>query len=219
MRTLKRLIENNRKWVERINEADPNFFSELAHQQKPELLWIGCSDSRVPANQIVDLLPGELFVHRNVANLVLPSDLNCLSVIQFAVEVLQVKHIIVCGHYKCGGVEAALNETSCGLVENWISHIVNLKHRHSEFLEAVAQPAQRSRALCDLNVLEQVSNVCASTITRSAWQNGMELSIHGWIYDVSDGLLRDLGVCITNWQEKPQILEESLSTLRQAYLR
>jgi carbonic anhydrase len=191
---LEHLIENNRAWARRTVERDPDFFRTLARQQSPEYLWIGCSDSRVPATQIVDLLPGELFVHRNVANVVVHTDLNCLSVLQFAVDVLRVKHVIVCGHYGCGGVQAALEDARLGLIDNWLRHVQDVKQKHAAGLAAVADPAARLDRLCELNVAEQVANVCQTTVVQGAWERGQDLTVHGWIYGLHDGLVRDLGV-------------------------
>ncbi|HUO84422.1 MAG TPA: carbonate dehydratase, partial [Thermoanaerobaculia bacterium] len=191
MRILGHLFENNRRWAEEIRAEQPDFFEKLAHQQSPRYLWIGCSDSRVPANQIVGLLPGELFVHRNVANVVVHTDLNCLSVLQFAVDVLGVEHVIVCGHDGCGGVAAALEERGHGLIDNWLRNIEDVADRHGALLQRVPDPASRIRLLGELNVIEQVINVCRTTIVRDAWSRGSTLSVHGWIYDVADGLLRD----------------------------
>ena len=213
VRTLKNLFDNNRRWVERTTAADPSFFVELSKQQSPEILWIGCSDRRVPASQIVDLPPGELFVHRNVANLVIPSDLNCLSVIQFAVDVLGVKHIIVCGHYGCGGVMAALTETPVGLVENWITHVMTVKNKHKTLLNGVESAAERAKLLCELNVIEQVLSVCGTTVVRSAWDSKQQLSIHGWIYDIADGLLNDLDICITHKEEINEVYDNCISRI------
>jgi carbonic anhydrase len=193
---LDHLFRNNRAWAERIRRADPAFFDKLAHQQSPEYLWIGCSDSRVPANEIVDLLPGELFVHRNVANVVVHTDLNCLSVIQFAVGVLKVRHIIVCGHYGCSGVRAAMMNERHGLADNWLRHVQDVEHQHEGELQALAEKARMDR-LCELNVIEQVSNVCRTSIVEDAWTRGQPLSVHGWIYGVQDGLLRDLKVSVS----------------------
>jgi carbonic anhydrase len=194
MKTLQALFENNRKWANDLRKTDPEFFLRLARQQTPEYLWIGCADSRVPANEIVGLPPGELFVHRNVANLVLHTDMNCLSVIQYAVDFLKVKHIIVCGHYGCGGVHAALDARPLGLVDNWLRHIRDLANQHRTRLDAEADEPARRRRLCELNVIEQVIHVAQTTILRDAWGRGQPLTIHGWIYDLSDGLLRDLNV-------------------------
>lgn len=191
MKTLKNLLDRNIAWAAAVKEKDPEFFSRLSKQQAPEYLWIGCSDSRVPANQIIDLPPGEVFVHRNIANVVVHTDLNCLSVIQFAVEVLKVKHIIVCGHYGCGGVEAALENQEHGLIDNWLRNIQDVSRFHAEKLNGLKHDKKLDR-LCELNVIEQVRNVCNSTIVRNAWKNGAQLSIHGWIYNIENGILKDL---------------------------
>jgi len=180
-----------------MTRQDPEFFQRLAQQQVPQYLWIGCSDSRVPANQIVGLMPGEMFVHRNVANVVVHTDLNCLSTIQFAVEVLRVHHIVVCGHYGCGGVLAALRGERLGLVDNWLQHVRDVRLRHEQHLATLPNDKERHEKLCELNVLEQVCNVSRTTIVRDAWQRRQELAVHGWIYDIRDGLLRDLNVCVT----------------------
>jgi carbonic anhydrase len=201
MRTLSQLFTNNRTWAAEMTRQDPDFFRRLSHQQTPQYLWIGCSDSRVPANQIVGLLPGEMFVHRNVANLVVHTDLNCLSAIQFAVEVLHVGHIIICGHYGCGGVLAALRDNRLGLIDNWLRHVQDVRWKHAAELNALETEAHRHHRLCELNVMEQVRNVSRTTIVREAWTRGQALAMHGWIYDIHDGLLRDLGVCITTEAE------------------
>jgi carbonic anhydrase len=193
----KQLLENNRRWAEDIKSEDPEFFAQLAKQQTPQYLWIGCSDSRVPANQITGLMPGEVFVHRNIANVVVHTDLNCLSVIQFAVEVLKVKHIIVCGHYGCGGVKASMEDKPHGLIDNWLGHIRDVYRYHSEQLDALGGDARADR-LCELNVIEQVNNVCSTTTVQGAWNNGQELSVHGWIYRIDDGILNDLQVSTRN---------------------
>jgi len=192
MQGLQQLFENNRLWAERPRRQDPDFFRKLSEQQSPAYLWIGCSDSRVPANEIVGLLPGELFVHRNVANLVVHTDLNCLSVMQFAVDVLKVRHIIVCGHYGCSGVRAALRRERIGLSDNWLRHVQDVEQKHRQALAARTSEAAAGDTLCELNVIEQVSNVCQTTIARDAWERGQELTVHGWIYGLEDGLLRDL---------------------------
>ena len=191
MKTLQHFFDRNRKWAESVLEKNPDFFSALSAQQNPEYLWIGCSDSRVPANQIIDLPPGEVFVHRNIANLVVHTDLNCLSVIHYAVEVLKVKHIIVCGHYGCGGVEAAMGDREPGLIDSWLSHIRDVRRFNEEVLEGLREE-EKVDALCELNVIEQVKNVCDTTIVQNAWRNGAELNVHGWIYDIRNGLLKDL---------------------------
>jgi carbonic anhydrase len=188
------LFEQNKAWADKVKQADPNFFANLADQQSPELLWIGCSDSRVPANQITGLPPGEVFVHRNIANVVVPSDLNCLSVIQFAVEVLGVKHIIVCGHYGCGGVAASMEDKSHGLIDNWLHHIRDVNRLHAEELNAITDKKARQDRLCELNVIEQTANVCNTTIIKNAWAQGKELAVHGIVYSVKNGILKDLMV-------------------------
>ena len=197
MRTLNHLFENNRAWAADITRRDPDFFENLSRQQAPKYLWIGCADSRVPANEIVGLMPGELFVHRNVANIVVHSDLNCLSVMQFAVEVLKVTDIIVCGHYGCGGVRAALDDDYLVLVDNWLRHVQDVRTKHQNELDALPTEAARHSRLCELNVIEQVVNVSRTTVVREAWQRGHDVAIHGWVYDIRDGLLRDLGMCVT----------------------
>jgi carbonic anhydrase len=211
MSTLKHLLDNNTHWSERMHEERPDFFQRLSKQQKPEYLWIGCADSRVPATEIVDLLPGEIFVHRNVANLVVHTDLNCLTVIHYAVEVLAVKHIIVCGHYGCGGVEAAMDNAQHGLVDNWLLHIKDIYNRNGPVLDAIEDPALRFKRLCELNVIEQAYNVCHTTIVQNAWRRAQALTVHGWIYGLSDGRLRDLGICITNPSEVPEIYHKAAS--------
>ena len=195
MNTLKHLFENNRAWAEGISAEDPAFFDKLSQLQAPEYLWIGCSDSRVPANQITGLAPGEVFVLRNVANVVVHTDLNCLSVMQFAVDVLKVKHIIVCGHYGCGGVRAALTGERLGLIDNWLRHIQDVRDKHAAQLSPLVGEAAANR-LCELNVIEQVANVAQTTIVRDAWERGQPLAVHGWIYDLADGRLRDLGMTV-----------------------
>jgi carbonic anhydrase len=197
MRVLSHLFHNNQAWSNRIRAADPEFFQKLSRQQAPEYLWIGCSDSRVPANQIVDLPPGEVFVHRNIANVVVHSDLNCLSVMQYAVEVLEVQHIIVCGHYGCGGVRAAMEDRDHGLIDNWLRHIRDVYRFHQAEVDALPTQEARLNRLCELNVIEQVRNVASTTIVRDAWRAGKTLSIHSWIYSVADGILHDLGMCMT----------------------
>jgi len=193
MHPLKHLFDQNRLWASRIQQGSPDFFQDLSKQQSPEYLWIGCADSRVPANEIVGLPPGGVFVHRNVANLVIHSDLNCLSCIQYAVEVLKVKHIMVVGHYGCGGVTAALENQKFGLIDNWLRHVQDVMQKHARLLEATPKKGQVAR-LCELNVVEQVFNVAQTTVVRGAWERGQELTVHGWIYGLSDGLLRDLDV-------------------------
>jgi carbonic anhydrase len=198
MRTLSHLFANNRRWAAEMTREDPEFFRRLSDQQSPQYLWIGCSDSRVPANQIVGLLPGEMFVHRNVANVVVHTDLNCLSTIQFAVEVLRVGHIIVCGHYGCGGVLAALRDDKLGLIDNWLRHVQDVRWKHQAILDALPTEGEQHNRLCELNVMEQVMNVTQSTVVRDAWSRGQELTVHGWIYDLRDGLLRELQPAASN---------------------
>jgi carbonic anhydrase len=195
--TLPDLLSNNRRWAEGMRRRDPEFFDRLAGQQAPRYLWIGCSDSRVPANEIVDLLPGELFVHRNVANLVVHSDLNCLSVLQYAVDVLRVEHVIVCGHYGCSGVEAAWKRTPLGLIDNWLRHLQDIAERHAGSFNPGMTGSQAADRLAELNVLEQVVNVCRTTMVQDAWRRGQPLGVHGWIYRLQDGLLHDLGLSVT----------------------
>ena len=194
METLQRLLENNRRWAESMKKSSPDFFSKLVAQQSPKYLWIGCADSRVPANQIVGLMPGELFVHRNVANLVLPADLNCLSVLQYAVEDLEVEHVIVCGHYGCGGVKAAIGRKPLGLIDNWIRQIKDVYQLHLEELDAIESEERRCDRLCELNVIHQAASVAHTTIVQDAWRRGRRLTVCGWIYGIADGLLRDLNV-------------------------
>lgn len=201
MKVLKHLFDKNKKWAEDLTKKVPGIFKQLSQQQNPEYLWIGCSDSRVPANEIVGLMPGELFVHRNVANLVIHTDLNCLSVIQFAVDVLKVKHIIVCGHYGCGGVKAALENSRMGLIDNWLRHIQDTQKKYSSELSSIEEKDKLLKRLCELNVKEQVLNVCNTTIVQDAWLREQSLTVHGWIYDLSDGLLQDLDVCISSNDE------------------
>ena len=197
-RLLPHLFDNNRRWAQSIAARQPDLFPRLAAQQAPEYLWIGCSDSRVPANEIVGLLPGELFVHRNVANLVVHTDLNCLSVLQFAVDVLRVKHVIVCGHYGCGGVRAALGHERLGLIDNWLRHVQDVRDCHAEAIAAVPDYDARVNRLCELNVIEQVRNVCQTSIVEEAWERKQPLAIHGWIYGLHDGRLRDLDVTVSD---------------------
>lgn len=201
MRLLPQLIENNRAWAEEILKKDPQFFSNLAKGQKPEILWIGCADSRVPANQIIGLRPGEVFVHRNIANVVVHSDFNCQSVIEFAVSVLKVKHIIVCGHYSCGGVKAATQNHHVGLIDGWLRHIRDVRQKYDSELQTIADEEKLIDRLCELNVIEQSRNVCHSTVVQEAWEHGQELAVHGWIYAIKDGLLRDLNVTVSGHSE------------------
>jgi carbonic anhydrase len=199
-RTLSRLLENNRKWAARIAQERPGFFEKLAKQQSPEVLWIGCSDSRVPANEIIDVLPGEVFVHRNVANQVMHVDFNCLAVLQFAVESLRIRHVIVCGHYGCGGVQAALKRSELGLIDNWLYSLSTLHAQYRTQIEAVPKGMEVD-ALCEINVIEQVRHVCNTTIVQQAWHRGQPIAVHGWIYGIHNGRLNDLGVTITGAAE------------------
>jgi carbonic anhydrase len=210
MRTLPELFENNRRWARRITERDPTFFQSLSAQQSPKYLWIGCSDSRVPANEIVDLLPGELFVHRNVANVVAHSDLNCLSVLQYAIDVLKVEHVIVCGHYGCGGVRAAYFRSSLGLIDNWLRHVQDVRDRHEGLIRQEPDDQARMDRLCELNVVEQVLHVCRTTIVEDTWRRRQPLAVHGWIYDLHDGLLRDLRCTATGLEEAAEAYAEAL---------
>ncbi len=200
MSTLERLLDSNKAWAEKVNKENPEFFAKLSKQQTPEYLWIGCSDSRVPANQIVGLMPGEVFVHRNVANQVIHSDLNCLSVVQFAVEVLKVKHIIVTGHYGCGGVHAAYDNSRFGLVDNWLSHVKDVHYKHMDELSKLSADDARDR-LCELNVMEQVRNLARTTVVRDAWQKNQELVLHGFVYGLNNGLINDLGIDIGSFDD------------------
>ena len=213
MKNLKELLENNRAWAEGIKAHDPEFFRALERQQNPRYLWIGCSDSRVPATQLVGLNSGDLFVHRNVANVVVHTDFNCLSVLQFAVDVLGVSHIIVCGHYGCGGVEAAMQNLQLGLIDNWLRHVQDVMHSHESLLERISDERERLNRLCELNVIEQVLNVSRTTIVQNAWGRGQELAVHGWIYGIGDGLLRDLDICIANQTELSTAYEDAVQSL------
>ena len=201
MKSLQHLLDKNREWAAKISRRDPDFFARLARQQAPRYLWIGCSDSRVPANEIVDLPPGELFVHRNVANVVVHTDLNCLSVMQFAVDVLKVEHILVVGHYGCSGVRAALANAHIGLSDNWLRHVQDVREQHEEDIARIPERSGRENRLSELNVIEQVTHVCQTSIIREAWERGQAVSVHGWIYGLDNGLVRDLGYTVTNPQE------------------
>lgn len=211
MRTLSLLFDNNRAWAADMTAHDPEFFARLARQQAPRYLWIGCADSRVSADRLVGLMPGEMFVHRNIANLVIHTDLNCLSVVQYAVEALRVEHIIVCGHYGCGGVLAALRDDRLGLIDNWLRHIQDVRGKHRAALDALPDEPARHARLCELNVIEQVVNVSQTTIVREGWARGQVLSVHGWIYGIGDGLLRDLSMCVTGEAELPRCYETALA--------
>lgn len=204
MHSIDNLFANNQRWSERMRGEDADYFTRLANQQTPEYLWIGCSDSRVPANQIVGLAPGEVFVHRNIANVVVHTDLNALSVIQFAVDILKVKHVLVVGHYGCGGVGAALKDTQLGLVNNWLRHVQDVRDLHVAQLDRVEDPTLRHDRLCELNVMQQVVNVSQTSVLREAWERGQEVTIHGWCYGLSDGLVRDLGVSAESRDEALQ---------------
>ena len=208
---LQQLFENNRQWADSMIARDPDFFSKLLSQQSPEFLWIGCSDSRVPANTIVGLEPGELFVHRNIANVVVHSDLNSLSVLQFAIDVLRVKHIIVCGHYGCSGVRTALERRRGGLADNWLRHVQDVHNKHTAFLPIEMTPQDRSDRLCELNVIEQVVNVCQTTILQDAWDRGQQVTVHSWVYSLEDGLVRDLGLAVSDLDSLALQLESSLA--------
>lgn len=192
MKTLEHLFKRNKDWAQSITDEDPYFFKNLSKLQSPEYLWIGCADSRVASNQLLNLAPGEVFVHRNIANMVIHSDLNCLSVIQFAIEVLKVKHVIVCGHYGCGGIKASLENIDHGLIDNWLGHIKDVYRLHATELNAISDEEEMQHRLCELNVIEQVANVCDTTTVKNAWKNGAELSVHGWIYNIENGILKDI---------------------------
>jgi carbonic anhydrase len=213
MQDIAQLLENNHAWAAQMTAEEPSFFERLAAQQAPDYLWIGCSDSRVPSTQLTGMLPGEMFVHRNVANVVVHSDLNCLAVLQYGVEVLGVHHIIICGHYGCGGVHAALKDSSLGLIDNWLRHVQDVRNKHLALLGRCRDEAERFRLLCELNVLEQVVNVCQTTIVQSAWRRGQELAVHGLIYGLADGMLRDLGLTISRAECVVPHYEEVLANL------
>jgi len=210
---LAHLFEQNRLWSERIRAEDPGFFDRLAKLQNPEYLWIGCSDSRVPANQITGLQPGEVFVHRNVGNVVVHSDLNCLSVLQYAVDVLKVKHILVVGHYGCGGVKAALENTRVGLVDNWLRHIQDVRQKHRDLMSALSDPQQRHDRLCELNVIEQVLNICHTTIVRDAWERNQDVTVHGWVYGLADGLAHDMHMSVNSHQDTHAAYEAAIAQI------
>jgi carbonic anhydrase len=211
MSSLKDLFDKNQGWSERISQQDPDFFPTLAAQQAPQYLWIGCSDSRVPANEIVDLLPGELFVHRNVSNLVVHSDMNCLSVLQFAVEVLKVRHVMVVGHYGCGGVRASMDTRRHGLIDNWLSHIRDVYHQYRDLIGPWQDTAVQNDRLCELNVIEQAHNVCNTTIVQDAWDRGQPLTVHGWVYTLTNGKLTDLDFCVSGRDEIDPELDRAVS--------
>jgi carbonic anhydrase len=208
--SLDQLLSNNKDWAKKMISKDPEFFKKLVAQQSPEFLWIGCSDSRVPANEIVGLLPGELFVHRNVANVIVHTDLNSLSVLQFAIDVLGIKHIIVCGHYGCSGVHAALERRRVGLADNWLRHVQDVHQKHERYLGEVLPSKERRNRLCELNVLEQVINVCQTTIVQDAWERGQKLTVHSWVYSLEDGIVRDLGMAVSQSESLIPQFEASL---------
>jgi carbonic anhydrase len=212
MTNLDALLRNNRDWAEQVRREDPQFFERLSQQQAPKYLWIGCSDSRVPANQIMGLAPGEVFVHRNIANVMVHTDLNCMSVIQFAVDVLQIEHILVVGHYGCGGVHAALTGTRVGLADNWIRHVGDVAQKHASMLESLA-PELRDDRLCELNAIEQAENVCLTTVVRDAWARGQKLSVHGWVYSLLDGRVRELGMDVESPEHLQPAYQRALSRL------
>ena len=203
MKELHHLFKKNKIWVDNINKSDPEFFDRLAKQQNPDYLWIGCSDSRIPANEIMDLLPGHIFVHRNIANVVAHSDLNCLSVIQYAVEMLKVKHIIVCGHYGCGGVQAAMDDTEYGIIDNWLRHIKDVFRHHENKFKDIPDQQEKLDLLCELNVREQVLNVCNTPTVQQAWKSNQKLTVHGWIFNIKNGYLKDLDMCVSKMDEIP----------------
>lgn len=211
MKDIHQLLQNNRAWADRIAKEDPDFFQQLSTQQNPEYLWIGCSDSRVPANQIIGMAPGEIFVHRNVANVVVHTDLNCLSVIQYAVDQLKVKHILIVGHYGCGGVHAALNQTRVGLADNWLRHVGDVAQKHGKLLSQIDDPQLRHARLCELNVIEQVANACRSTIITDAWERGQKLMVHGWVYSLRDGRVSEMGIDVGSSEELLPAYEKALS--------
>lgn len=219
MKKLPQIFQNNKEWADGIIAHSPDFFTKLIDQQTPEFLWIGCSDSRVPANQIVNLLPGELFVHRNIANVVVHTDLNCLSVIQYAVDVLGVKHIIVCGHYGCGGVNAAYANSRHGLVDNWLMHVRDIHEKYKSQIDTLSNIETRKDFLSELNVIEQAINVCQTTIVQDAWKAKKNLTVHGWIYGLHDGLLHDLGICISSTEEIEESYKTAVSSVFESNLK
>ena len=213
--TTDELFERNRTWAASMVAKDPGFFKTLAAQQSPEYLWIGCSDSRVPANELLGMAPGELFVHRNIANVVVHSDLNCLTVLQFAIDVLKVKHVIICGHYGCSGVHAAMTNQRVGLADNWLRHVQDVHQKHEKYLGEAMPTRDRANRLCELNVTEQVINVAQTTVVRDAWERGQQLSIHGWVYGLHDGLLRDLGMSVAGIDELTPKFEARLTAYQE----
>lgn len=212
--SLKHLVNNNRVWAERTRAIDKHFFENLAHQQTPDYMWIGCADSRVPANELIGLLPGEVFVHRNVANIIVHSDLNCLSAMQFAVDVLKVKHIIICGHYGCGGVKSVLNNQRAGLVDNWLRHIHDTRIKYTKLMAKAIEPDEKFERLCELNVIEQVLNACQSTVVQDAWERGQPLTVHSWIYNLHDGLIKPLGLEVNSIDELIAQYEQIIARMR-----
>ncbi len=214
---LNNLFDNNRRWAEQTEASRPGFFTRLQQQQSPQYLWIGCADSRVPANEIVGLLPGELFVHRNVANVVVHSDLNCLSVIEFAIDLLKVSHVIVVGHYGCSGVRAAMLGTRVGIADNWLRHVQDVRNRHQSWLDRLPDDERRHQALCELNVLEQALNVCQTTVVQDAWSRGQEIVVHGWVYGLHDGLLQDIRMTVASPQSVGAAYEAALRELKARY--
>ena len=213
---LRGLLENNRRWAESEVERDPEFFSRLAKQAAPEYLWIGCSDSRVPANELLGLAPGDVFVHRNIANVVVHSDLNCLSVLQFAIEILKVKHVIIVGHYGCKGVHAAMTGTRVGLVDNWLRHVHDVHQKHERYMGTVVNEQKRSERLVELNVVEQVSNVVQTTIVQDAWDRGQDLTVHGWVYGINDGKLQDMGIAVSGRDQLAPAVAQRLAKYESA---
>lgn len=213
MQEITKLLQGNKIWSEKIVAREPDFFKRLSKQQMPDYLWIGCADSRVPSTQLVGLDPGEMFVHRNVANVVIHTDLNCLSALQYAVDALRVRHIIICGHYGCGGVLAALDNLKLGLIDNWLRHIQDVMEKHKTTLAAISEKETRMDLLCELNVVEQVVNVCQTTVVQNAWERGCDLTVHGLIYGLSDGLLRELDICVSNQNEVIPAWENAISSL------
>ncbi|KRG41593.1 carbonate dehydratase [Stenotrophomonas pictorum JCM 9942] len=211
MKDIRKLLQNNSDWADRIEREDPEFFQQLSKQQNPEYLWIGCSDSRVPANQIIGMAPGEIFVHRNVANVVVHTDLNCLSVIQYAVDQLKIKHILIVGHYGCGGVHAALNQVRVGLADNWLRHVGDVAQKHDDILSQIDDPDLRHARLCELNVIEQVVNACRSTIVQDAWARGQKLMVHGWVYSLRDGRVSEMGIDVGAPEDLQPAYERALS--------
>ena len=218
-RKLDELLKNNREWAEQVRRDDPTFFKRLSAQQSPKYLWIGCSDSRVPANQIMRLDPGEVFVHRNIANVVVHADLNCLSVIQFAVDMLKVEHILVTGHYGCGGVQASMTGTRVGLADNWLRHVGDVANKHAALLDEVELDSLRHARLCELNVIEQVVNVCQTTIVQDAWARGQALSVHGWCYSLLDGRVNDLGLGVSSSDELQSSYDDAIARIRTSKVR